>query len=207
MTTPEFGGIRYFRETEPVELWSATMPLPPTPFEVFQSRVLRLAGLNRERYTGFVHLDMDGFVTDFTRTRYPRRKYGVPTVNACVMGMWALADEFDSTVAREEQHGGLRVVMGLKEGYAADAPVHSVADVMYRMPEAQVEAASVFAVRLTDGGASAYSEPVAVVRTGVNARFDLYRLGDDLKQERFSIEDFDAHQAYMVETRYCTEPD
>lgn len=207
MTSPEFGRARYYKESEPIELWSATMPLPHIPFEVFRSTVVNLTRLNGERYTGFIHRDMDGFVTDFTRTRYPRKKYGVTTVAECVAGMWAMADAFDSMVVHDAKQHGIRVVMGLLEGYEEDAPRHSVAEVLHALPDASAEAADVFAVRRAESGVWVYTEPVAVISADSNALHDIYRLGDELRQERFTIEDFDVGKAYMVETRHCTEPD
>lgn len=69
-------GPRY-REVEPVALWSARIALR-LPYPEFEHIVSRIAQQEGQRYTGFITQDTDGTVTSFTRTRYPRKKTGLP---------------------------------------------------------------------------------------------------------------------------------
>ena len=195
----------HFRETEPVALWSARIALQ-LPYTEFEQTVSRAAQKNGQRYTGFITKD-GGTVTSFTRTRYPRKKYGVASIEECQEGMAALADEFGSTLQPEPQQGGFRVVLGLQEGYDNQAPIHSVDEVQHELPTAKITPAEVFAVRHTEDGTSVYTEPVAVIEAPIELIGDVYGIGDRFRQERFTIEDFEQGIAYVVETRFCTEPD
>lgn len=195
-----------FRETEPVGLWSARMDLK-LPYIEFEQTVNRVAQTSGQRYTGFITRDDDGNVTSFTRTRYPRKKYGVSSIVECQEGMVALAAELDTNPRPSLQQSGFRVVLGLVEGYDDTAPTHSIDEVREELPGAKVTPAEVFAVRHTQDGTSVYTEPVAIIEAPLDMVSEVYSLGDRLKQERFTIEDFESGIAYVVETRFCTEPD
>jgi hypothetical protein len=121
--------------------------------------------------------------------------------------MKTLADELGSVIERDDHHEGFRVVLGPLEGYDEQGPVHDVAEVQQALPGARVVLAEVFATRHTESVCSVYTEPVAVVEAPSDLIGDVYKLGDILKQERFTIEDFMQGVAYVVETRFCTEPD
>lgn len=196
----------YFKETEAVELWSARLDLQLSYAE-FEQTVIETAQKSGQRYTGFITKDEQGNVTSFTRTRYPRRKYGVATLTECHDGMVVLAAELGSILQPDPHQSGFRIVLGLLEGYDGKAPTHSADEVRQALPGAKVTPAEVFAVRHTEEGTSVYTEPVAIVAGPNDLLGDVYLLADSLRQERFTIEDFDRGIAYVVETRFCTEPD
>lgn len=206
MVSPEDNSFKAsFRETEPISLWSARLGLK-LPYADFERTIRRVAAYNNQRYTGFIAKDIDGDVTSFTGTRYPRKKYGVATIDECRAGMLELANSFGSELQRD-QATGFRVVMGLIEGYDNEAAIHTVEEVQRDLLSARVSSAEVFAIRLQGGAVSVYTEPVAVIEGPLNLIKDVYLLGDRLRQERFTIEDFDDQVSYVVETRFCTEPD
>lgn len=196
-----------FRETEPVDIWSARLKLH-IPYSEFEQAVRSVASRNGQRYTGFVTKDDGGHVTSFTRTRYPRRMYGVASIHECQKGMTELGRELNSEVEADPIAEGFRVVLGLIEGYDPSSPVHSVDEILNELPLAtRVTPAEVFATRNTGDSVSVYTEPVAVIEAPIDLIEDIYRVGDMFRQERFTIEDFERGVAYVVETRFCTEPD
>ncbi len=195
-----------FRETEPIKLWSACIGLF-LPYKNFETTVSSIARTNSQRYTGFITKDSEGNVTSFTRTRYPRRKYGVASIEECEAGMRALAATFNTATEPDPQTSGFRVVLGLKEGYDDEAPIHTLEEIKRELIGLNATPAEVFAVRWSDEGVSVYTEPVAIVEGTLNLVDRVYAAADTFKQERFTVENFDQGLAYVVETRFCTEPD
>lgn len=191
------------------------------PYEDFIRIVLGAAANAQHRYTGTLTRDpVTGNVTSFTRTRFPRNKYGPPpTVKECEAGISYLAG-LCRTEAVKESHspGTSRVVLGLYEGQHAsgwrdqpDGPDYSVQEVGLRLGIGfSVSSAEVLNVRLApDGTTSHYSEQLAEIIFPTTGKQRVYDLADAMKQERFSVEDFHKQggRSYMVETRWCREPD
>ena len=195
-----------FTESEPVGLWSGFMPLH-VPFDEFEAAVRDAAATDGQRYTGFITRGENNIVTSFTRTRYPRRKYGIAPVISCQVGTNELASSLGSRLLPDAQDTGIRVVMGLVEGYAEENPTHSVDEVRAALPSAMVIPAEVFALRTGATSTDVYSEPVAVISATRDQVQSIYALAERFKQERFAVENFDTRLAYMVETIHCTEPD
>lgn len=216
---PEFEKPLTFREIEPIPQWSSRMALD-LPYSDFIRTALLTAAKIRHRYTGTLSRDAIGNVTSFTHTRFRRNKYGPPPeIGDCEAGMSRLAAELGSVAAREAYPSGTtRIVLGLYEGQHVtgartepDGPDYSVEEVASRLGDGfAVSPAEVFSVRLApDGSASHYAEELAEVVFPTGEKQRVYLLGDAMKQERFSVEDFAEPQgwSYMVETRWCQEPD
>lgn len=216
----EFYRSPAFREIEPIPQWSARI-IVDVPYTDFIMTTLRAATQARHRYTGTLTRDLKtGNVTSFTRTRFPRNKYGPPpTIKECETGMLYLADIFRAEATREgHELGTSRITLGLYEGQHATGrraesrgPDHSVQDVAAHLGRNfAVSPAEVLSIRLAaDGSASHYSEELAEIIFPTIHKQQVYNLGDQMKQERFSVEDFDEQggRSYMVETRWCQEPD
>jgi len=217
---PESTQLPTFREIEPIPQWSARITLDD-PYDLFVDLALRAAADTQHRYTGTLTRDpATGNVTSFTRTRFPRNKYGPPpTIEACEAGMLYLAGLLWSVATREELPPGTsRIVLGLYEGQHTIGRRHELQGTDYSLAhiatqlgaDFTINPAEVFSVRLgNDGSASYYSEEAAeIVLTTVDKR-QVYALGAAMKQERFSVEDFDEQsgRSYMVETQWCQEPD
>ncbi|MEO6761485.1 MAG: hypothetical protein ABI220_03870 [Candidatus Saccharimonadales bacterium] len=196
-----------FKEGKPIKLWSAEVK-GNAAYPDFERIVLATATRNKQRYTGYFETDDAGNVRSFTRTRYPRLKYGVTSIAECEKGMVELAYDLNFRVNSEGSQSGFRVVLGLLEGYDVTSPTHTVDEVQSLLGSTILaEGATVFAVRHQTTGVSIYTEPVAVLRGAMSSLVAVYDLADSLKQERFAVEDFGNRLSYMVETRYCTESD
>ncbi len=211
MLDPERPGLDsepQFKETEPIELWSARLSLQ-IPYSEFERTVLALASINGQSYTGYISTNDDNEVTSFTRTRYPRKKFGVPSIYECVTSTEELAEAMGGThvIYQASSKQGFRVVMGLQEGYDIHSPMHTITEVEQVTLDARVTPADIFAVRHTGSEMSVYTEPVAVIQGHTRLLPRIYNLGDTFRQERFTVENFDTHRSYVVETRFCTEPD
>jgi len=218
--SPEFYKPPTFREIEPIPHWSARIVVD-VPYDDFISTTLRAASEAQHRYTGTLTRDAaTGNVTSFTRTRFPRNKYGPPpTVEECEAGMLYLGDLFGVEPSKEvHKPGTSRIVLGLYEGQHAtgrrgepEGPDYSVQGVAMRLGAGySVSPSEVLSVRLaTDGSASHYSEELAEIVFPTIDKQHVYDLGDEMKQERFSVEEFSEQGglSYMVETRWCQEPD
>jgi hypothetical protein len=218
--SPESYNRPTFREIEPLPQWSARIPTN-VPYDTFVEVVLQAAEATQHRYTGTLTRDPENNnVASFTRTRFPRNKYGPsPTDELCLAGVQYLASKFDVAIERDVQHSGIsRIVLGLYEGQhdtggrnEPDGPDHSVQEVAAWLGAGfSVRPAEVFSIRIgADGRASFYSEEVAEITFPTAQKQRVYDLGDSMKQERFSVEDFydQGGRAYMVETQWCQDPD
>jgi hypothetical protein len=218
--TPEFNRQPSFREIEPIPQWSARIALD-VPYDDFLSIVLATATETQHRYTGTLIRDpASGNVLSFTHTRFRRNKYGEPpSIPACEQGMGDLASKFGTTYEREQlAPGTTRIVLGLYEGQHAtgsraepDGPDYSIEDVVQALgSEFGVRPAEVFSTRLhPNGSATHYAEELAEVIFPTPLKQQVYLLGHEMKQERFSVEDFAElqGQSYMVETKWCRDPD
>lgn len=197
--------LPYFREMEPITLWSSRLALQ-VPYSEFKDTLIRVAQNTKQRYTGFITKNEEGGVTSFTRARYPRRKYGVSSIAECETGMKALTTKFGAIIQPDPTQG-IRVVLGLLEGYDTNAATHTIEEARQALPGVQILPAEVLAIRLTDERPSIYTEPVAVIDASTDDLDAIYKLGDSFRQERFTVENFENKSAYVVETRFCTEPD
>lgn len=195
-----------FIETEPVWLRSdrVDIDVPYTEFEKSVAEVVQETGF---RYAGFVTKADNGNVTSFTRTGYPRTKYGVDSYDDHKRSLDLLADKLDSVFEREYKEEVIRTVFGLNEGNGNQALRHDIQEVEEALPNSEVTPAEVFATHPTEQSVSIYNAPAVVVKTPLNMLNQIYRLGHNLKQERFTIENFEVYLAYIVETEYCTESD
>lgn len=207
MQLPESApAMPHFKEMEPIELWSATIDLD-VPYDIFAAIVKHNAIVTGTSFAGFITRNEDGTIQSFTRTRYPRKKYGINPVEQYEPSTLLITRELGGKYKLSDQQLGFRVVLGLLEGYDPLSPQHSVDEVTYKLPWADVQPAEVFSVRPDGGDASIYTEPVAIVTGDIRYVKDVYMLADTFKQERFTVEDFDQHIAYVVETRHCKQPD
>lgn len=194
-----------FRETESTQLWSRVITCDLSPAE-FKEKTVQCARDIGQGFTGFTTSE-NGRITSFTRTLYPRKKYGTPTVEECVSGVDVLAGQLNGTVQPDPQTSGIRVVMGLYEGYSTNIIPGAVDAIAGRLPDANLSQADVFTVRLDKDGASTYTEPAVVIRTKETDTLEVCRLAYTLHQERFALENFGQRTASMVETSHCTSPD
>ncbi len=185
---------------------------PDTSVERFKETPQRVAVEQGESFSGFVTHSNDQIHT-FTRTRYPRKKYGIPTIEAITASIRLLAERLrdiqivDETALRKNI---LRVVLGLLEGYEKDSPIHTIDEVRRELGDTSLRAisANVIVVRPDGtGSCDVYTESCAVI-TGLPDEIEaVYDLADKFKQQRFTVEDFNRKLAWIVETPHYTNPD
>lgn len=209
-----------FREVAPIAQWSARIGID-VPYDEFEQITLAAAADRGHRYKGVLTRDQQTqHVTSFTHTRFARNKYGPPPEIAdCEMGMDYLAAQFGVVQEREILVPGIsRAIVGLYEGQHAsgarlepDGADYSIEEVSRLLgPDYHVRPGEVFSVRLEpDGTPSYYAEEIADIRFLSRLKPSVYQLADRMRQERLSIEEFAGpdSMAYMVETRWCTDPD
>jgi hypothetical protein len=202
-----------FRNLPPTELWSATLHSGKelsTKYDEFYDTTRNLSLELNQRFSGFITMTGDR-VNTFTRTRYPRKKYGTPTLDELAHSTEALAARLGATMQIDRVRGNFfRVVLGLLEGYDQQAPVHDLEEVRHALGGTSLRAipAKVFSTRPDgQGNCPVYVEPCAVITGDTGDLPVVYDLADNLRQERFTVEDFSNSQVYVVETSHCAEPD
>jgi|GEM_PF-1514992 len=201
--------------------WSAKLTFSEgIPYEQFRQTVNTAAEAQKHRYTGLITRDpATGYVTSFTRTIYPRKKYSVTQSEDCAAGMARLAESFGATVEDDSvAPDSFRMPLGLYIGQDDDSydrpHDHNVAGIQRTLASrgllSTATQAEVFTVRFTENGTANYIEPVAIVigpTYEVSAACDL---AVELGQERFTLEQFPMHaapQVQMIETIHCREPE
>ncbi len=216
MHTPEFApeSVQFngFRATPPVGLWSACISGAFT-YPKLERALVESATRDGRGYTGFVAFDTydpdPDCRTFFTCTRYPRQD-GVTPLKQCEEGIALLANELGTSVEPDPQTDGIRVVLGLREGYDDEgAYIHTHEEVMNALrsiPTVRIQRAAILAVRATAADTSTRIEPVAVIRGSYEGLFSIYRLADRFRQTQFTVEDFARQISWVVQTPHCTEP-
>ncbi len=209
-------------ESEVFPAWSAKLTFSPgsMPYEQFRQTVNTTAEAQRHRYTGLITRDPAiGYVTSFTRTIYPRKKYPVTRPEDCAAGMARLAESFGTAVEDDNvAPDSYRIPIGLYIGQDDDSydrpPDHNVVDIQHTLASrgllSTATLAEVFTVRFTENGTANYIEPVAVIIGPTHEASAVCDLAVELGQERFTLEQFPLHtapQVQMVETTHCREPE
>lgn len=201
--------------------WSATLTFPENriAYEKFRQNVNCTAQTERHRYTGLITLDpATNQVTSFTRTLYPRKKYPVPQVDECAIGMTKLGEAFGVLVEPDNMptntyRAPLGLYVGQQDTYerAPDHTIDSVQDMLATKGLGSiVTAANVFTVRFGESGVENYTEPVAVTTGPLAEIDDICDLAVELGQERFTLERFPLGSpptVQMIETIHCQEPE
>lgn len=206
-----------FRELQPVDLWSKKISFPAFGNATFEHEVARISDQTSQSFSGYIQRDQPfGWVRTFTRTRYPRRKYGILNDEQMNESMNVLNDRFDDSDIINDYNlpqglkGDFRVVLGLVEGYETDAPVHTIDEVRQALAGTSLFAmsAEVFSVRPHEpSDRQIYTEPCAIVTGNPRELPAVYDLADAFTQQRFTVEHFGRRQAWVVETPHCTSPD
>ncbi len=123
--------------------------------------------------------------------------------------MTRLANSLATVLQHDSMNSGFRVVLGLKEGYEDNAPVHAIDEVIKALGSSCcAQLGEVFAIRSAEEKVhSIYTEPAAVIYGSLADLQCVYGLANAFGQERFTVEDFTKKASYCVETPYCTNPD
>lgn len=198
-----------FRELEPIELWSAQVRSGDE--RLLTDSIAEVATATGFTFFGF--FIMNGLVnqTEFHFTRYPRRKYGIVSIERCNEILKILFENLiqkDSTaqvsIDKLIAPYQIRIILGLLEGYDKDEKVHTAEEVStYLGSTSEVSQAKVY----TRGLQRFYTEPAVMLRTDTNGLDSIYKLATDFNQERFTVENFAAGFSHVVETHHVKHAD
>jgi len=149
--------------------------------------------------------EIDGDVVRVALLRDPSRIHGTPTVAACA----ALADQLTTSQQWIPRPGYrelpmVTVVLGLREGYDADAAVHTP-DTVRRHLEARgvtrygLVPAHLFSARHVDGAVRTYAEPGVVITAWPADLVAVAVVAGELRQDRFVVTDYEAQRTYALQ--------
>jgi hypothetical protein len=196
-----------FRELEPVDHWSASVPLEGIADDDFDKQVKNAVVQSRQNFFGFRATDENLYF----RTRYPRRKYGIYPIEEMKMSTDLLSQKLgvQATEQTKVEEPRFRVVIGLVEGYDKKNKTHTLEEVAQELGgEFNVRSGEIYTVKFLEDDASApYKEPAAIVEGDMADIQKVYELAEKFHQERFTIEDLHDSKAFVVETKFCTAPD
>lgn len=207
--------------SETFPAWSATLTFPEDgiDYEEFRQKVNRTAQTEQHRYTGLITLGpVANQVTSFTRTLYPRKKYPVPQVDECAIGIAKLGEVFGviaepDSMPENTYRAPLGLYVGQQDTYER-TPDHAIGNIRNMLAAkglgSIVTAANVFTVRFGESGIANYTEPVVVAMGPLTEINDICDLAVELGQERFTLEHFPLGSpptVQMIETIHCREPE
>lgn len=205
---------QHFRELTPVELWSGCIQTT-VDAPLFAQVLHRVSQEQRFTFFGFLVANtVSSTGNEYHFTRYPRRKYGIATIEACQRALGRLGDllsRYDTGVAAQVETEQLastgvtaRVLLGLVEGYGSENHQHALTEVVEHLgTEFAVRPAQIF----TRGPEKMYQEPAALILAKELGLPAVYDLAYQFAQQRFTVERFDQGQAWVVETPHVTQPD
>ena len=202
-----------FRELVPIKQWSGFILVKDIPKEEFKNIVIGLSNELGFRFSGWILFNNPkNDNTDFYYflSRHQRTKYGLVKSKEEyeeAFGKLALAVNSKPFVeSHEGKDNQFRILFGLREGYDTTSKNYSIEDdVQKKLGEGfTFQKAEIFSTR---SGNSHYTEE-AILITGYLSKVNkVYLLAEELKQERFTVEDLQNGVTYTVETKYCKEPE
>lgn len=186
--------------------WDAVLK-PPTDTTLAQVRATLIGACTPGTPITAAIQEIDGEVLRIALLRDPSRLHGTPSTETCT----ALAARLTA------EHGwlprpGIRfspyifVPLGLREGYALDAPIHTPADVRRHLDrngatDYGLAAAHLFSARCSAGGsdfARLYDEPGVVITAHPDHLPAITATAGVLRQDRFVVTDYDTKRTYVL---------
>ncbi|MFA6252683.1 MAG: hypothetical protein WCV69_00215 [Patescibacteria group bacterium] len=196
-----------FRELKPIDHWSTSMPLDAIPDGDFDNKMRETVTETGQNFLGFKITEK----TLYIRTRYPRKKYGVPSIEECRASTDVLAKKLGIETSEQQkvEEPRFRIVLGLLEGYGKDNKIHTIEEVKselggeFDLCEGEIYSAGF----LYNDEYTVYREPVVIIEGDKSKINKVYALAEKFCQERFTVDDLEDSKSYTVETKYCKNPD
>ena len=196
-----------YRELAPVEHWSASLSLSEIDEDLFKRSVEETVVETGQSFIGFKVLETNEYV----RTRYPRRRYGVPSLEECRESMDRLTAKLEvvSKEQRKIDEPRFRVVIGLIEGYGEQNKTHTKKEVVEQLGEDfLVQSGEIYSVSPQDDNQTyTYTEPAVIIEGDLSKLKQVYELANQFQQERFTVENLQEAKSFVVETKFCTSRD
>lgn len=197
-----------FRELAPAKLWGATLELAGTPAE-FKAALMAESARTKRNHFGYFIYPADG-KPRYHLSKYPRRKYGPIPTDQILKEQLENVAAASGAKSREEnlpRQPRFRIVFGLEEGYGTGR-FRSIEEIAKKLgAKFNLTPAEVFTVKLNNGEPFSYSEPAVMIQGYTAEIAKVYKLAEELKQERFAIDDFGTKTSRIVETPLCTTHD
>lgn len=183
--------------------WTCPFRLPATPIPQVRQVLTDLAQTSGWPVAAFLYGEQDEPVTRLLLYRDPSRHFGAPSVPESMAAARALAERTGwASKPASAPRGGLLVGLGLREGYAPDAPEHRLRDVVDRLasqpPGWTCRPARLVSARVVDGGVRWYDEQGAVVHGPAGLLPAITAAAAELAQQRFVVTDLEQHRVYAV---------
>lgn len=201
-----------FRELPPQEFWAGSISLEDIDFEKFEQAIKQSCEETNQNFTGYLSKDpLTNKYTNYTRTRYPRKKYGEFSTLECQEGIGQLAAHLgvNYTEVEKTEEPKFVIVLGLLEGYDKQNKLHTIDEVRkilgdnFLLTPGEVYSAG----NLYSDQYAVYREPAVIIEGNKNNIQQVYNLAHHFKQNRFCVEDLQDRTSHTVETGYCIAPD
>ena len=195
-----------FRELRPEEFWGGAVSIKEMGQEDFQRVMSETAIALGFTYSGYrVPKSLEEFEYHFSR--YPRRKFGpVAPVEQYRQALATLGEKLKSGMREDTRNERpiLRIVLGLQEGYEKETTLHTPQEIEQELgKDISITPVNIYST----GPWGSYEEPAVVIECDPTHLGQVYALAEKFNQARFAVEDLQAGQSHMVETKYCTDPD
>jgi len=170
---------------------------------------------------------------EYTRTRYPRKKYWILTIEEIKKStdilkkiveekrfsyMKNLLKSWNTLINKarswldnlvNEKKYNFRVVLWLLEWYDMIYNMHSIEEVLLELwDDFKIQRWEILSWSYTKPTTqSIYYEPAAIIEWDIKNIEKIFNLAFKFHQERFTVEDYSQKKAYTVETEFCKNPD
>lgn len=190
MTNPEYTEVARAHGA-----WSLDVTLPPTRTKHVCAVLEDLTTSTSTPITAWLYGDGVQPVTKLLLVRDPSRTHGTPDIaeyETLSQHMYAMTG-WTISRARTRRYGIL-VGLGLREGYAPDAPCHSPSEIVHILGSQKGDwscrRARLVSARAVDDAVRWYDEPAVVIHADAEMEPAITRLAGAFNQHRFVITDF-----------------
>ncbi|WP_367139419.1 hypothetical protein [Saccharothrix sp. HUAS TT1] len=175
--------------------WCCRVLLPETPFEAVCALLKDLTTVTGTPVTAFLFGGCGDPVAELLLVRDPSRTHGTPEIALYESLAQRLTAETGWSLApARAPHSGVLVGLGLREGYAPDAPHHAPAEVEQHLAghgaDWSCRTARLVSARLVDGAVQWYDEVGVVVHTPAEMAPTIERIAALFAQHRYVVTDF-----------------
>jgi hypothetical protein len=175
--------------------WNACILPPATPFDQVCILLKNLTMATDTPIAAFLGGGDGDPVDELLLVRDPSRTHGTPGIRECEsLATWLAAETAWPLAPARIPASGILVGLGLREGYAPDAPQHSLAEAEQHLAQDGTgwtcRTARLVSARLVDGAVRWYAEVGAVIEAPTEMTPTIDWLAGMFRQDRYVVTNF-----------------
>ncbi|KKT78623.1 MAG: hypothetical protein UW73_C0001G0070 [Microgenomates group bacterium GW2011_GWB1_44_8] len=197
-----------FRKLKPAKWWGSVLEVAISKREL-EDAVKKASIKENITYNGYLtHQKND--LLHYYFSQYPRRKFESISVASRLEKALVTLTRLSggkSYIETRSKEPIFRVVLGLRQGYKKENSLHTVSEIANELDQVGSKVSISEAQILTIGPWGKYTEPAAVIEGNLQHLDNVYLLEEKFRQSRFVVNDLHREICYLVETKWCDNPD